>query len=101
MAFTPTNFLEAERSMDQISQEATQHSQLVQNAISSLEQAAQRLTDMEANWGNAVAFIDNQAAANPTDEQWQNLKARKDKMVTDFISMRDQAIAVRDAAKNA
>lgn len=100
MAFTPTNFLEAENALDVIAQEARQSRNIMDQGIKQLELAATRLTDMQANWGNAVTFIDDQAVAFPADEQWTTLKERKDKMVTDFLAMRDKAIAVRNAAKS-
>lgn len=101
MAFTPTNFLEGTRALDQVAQEATSHRNLMDQGIRQLEQAASRLQAMGTDWSAAATFIDDQAAANPTDEDWQSLKARKDKMVADFASMRDLSISVRDAATTA
>lgn len=101
MAFTPTNYMTAERALDQIATDATAYHNGVDRAIEQLQQAASNLAGMAAGWGAAVQFIDDQAAANPADDNWQSLKARKDQLVADFLSMRDSAQAVRDAAQGA
>lgn len=101
MAFTPTNFLTADRALDQIGQDATTYFNNGDRAIEQIVQAANNLAAMQTAWGPAIAFIDAQAAANPSDEQWAALKARKDKMVANFFQMRDLIIAVRDAAQAA
>lgn len=101
MAFTPDNFLMATRALDKISEEATNSLNRVDGAIAQLVTAASQLQAMQTAWTPAVTFIDDQAIANPTDESWQALKAEKDKLVADFLVMRDLAIAVRNAAQTA
>ena len=88
----------AERALDRISTEATAHMQLVDQSIAGLEAAVSRLQAMGGEWTSAVDFIDAQVVANPTDEEWLTLQAKKDKMVADFLAMRDTSIAVKDAA---
>ncbi len=98
MSFTPQNYLMAERALDQISTEATQFFNKTDDSITRLTAAAASLSSMGADWATTVAFIDSEAQANPVDEQWQVLLARKDKIVSSFIEMRDLAIAVQNAA---
>ncbi len=101
MAFTPENYLMAERALDQITTEATSLFTKVDDAIIRLTDLSASLSGMGSNWSSTVAFIDTEAAANPGDEQWQILLVRKNKIVAGFIEMRDIAIAVRDAAVTA
>ncbi len=101
VTFTPENFLMAEDALDRIAADATQHIRLVDEAIVRMENAVTRLQAMQSDWTPAVQFIDAQVVANPADAEWLSLQARKDKMVTDFLAMRDLAIAVRDAAVTA
>ncbi len=98
MAFTPENFLMAERALNQISIDATQFFTNSDRAIEQIVTSASSLSGMPAAWAAAVTFIDGEATANPGDADWQAIKARKDKMVTDFIAMRNIVQAVRDAA---
>ncbi len=98
MAFTPENFLMAERALDQIGVDATAYFTNSDRAIEQIVAAASSLAGMGAEWSSAVAFVDTQEAANPGDKDWEALKARKDKMVVDFIAMRNLVQSVRDAA---
>ncbi len=101
MAFTPDNYLTAARALDQIRADATGFHQQGDAAIDSLVRVATALSNMQANWLPAADYIDAQAAAFPADEHWLKLKERKDRIVTDFIAMRDAWFAVRDAAQAA
>ena len=101
MAFVPTNFLTARAALDAITDEATRNKGTMDNGVDRLVVSAAKFVAMPADWTDAIAFIEAQAVAFPGDEQWQNLKAEKDKIVTDFQSMRDVAIAKRDAAQAA
>ena len=98
MAFTPENYLMALRALDQIGTDATAFFTNMDRAIEQMIQAAASLTGMAAAWTSTVTFIDAQAAANPGDAGWQALLARKDQIVIDFVAMRDEAAAVKDAA---
>ena len=98
MAFTPENFLMAERALDQIGVDATAYFTNSDRAIEQVVAAANNLSLMAAAWSAAVAFIDAEAAAAPGDVEWQALLARKDKLTADFIGMRNLVQAVRDAA---
>ena len=86
------------RALDQIGTDATAHFTNMDRAIEQMIQAAANLSGMAAAWSSTVAFIDAQAAANPGDAEWQALLARKDKIVVDFVAMRDLTAAVKDAA---
>ena len=98
MAFTPENYLMALRALDQIGTDATAYFTNTDRAIEQMIQAAANLSGMAAAWSSTVTFIDAQAAANSGDAGWQALLARKDKIVVDFVAMRDLTAAVKDAA---
>lgn len=101
MAFVPDNYLTAERALDQIITDATSSHTDVTRGIETITNAHSKLAAMATAWQDAVALIDTEAANNPGDPQWQELKARKDKIVADFLVMRDRARNVRDAANAA
>lgn len=98
MAFVPDNYLTAEQALDRIGGDATNFHQQVGRAITDLTNAHARLAAMAGDWGAAVQYIEAQATANPSSEEWQALKSRKDLLVADFISMRNRAEAVKNAA---
>ena len=98
MSFVPENFLMAERALDQISVDATAFFTNSDRAIEQIVAAAASLAGMAAAWSAAVAFIDAQAVANPGNTEWDALLARKDKLTSDFIVMRNLVQSVRDAA---
>ena len=99
MAFTPENFLMAERALDEITAKATDHFNVMDAGINRLVAAVVSLQAMQGNWASAATYIDTQAAAFPADEDWQRRKARKDKITTAFLEMRDLSASVRDAAQ--
>ena len=92
------NFLTAQRAIGQIVTDATAHDADVGRAIETLTIAHAKLEAMGAAWTPAVQFINAQAVAYPDNAAWQSLKTQTDMIVADFISMRDRALAVRDAA---
>lgn len=101
MAFTPTNYLTAQRALDQIATDATSFDANATRAVEQIVAAAASLSAMTAQWTPAVQYINAQASANPADLQWQETKARMDKYIADFQAMRARAIAIRDAAQAA
>ncbi len=98
MAFTPENYLMAERAMDQVGIDATAFFKNSDRAIEQIVAAATSLAGMAAQWSPAVTFIDAEVVANPGDTDWDALKARKDKLTADFLAMRNLVQSVRDAA---
>ncbi len=98
MAFTPENYLMAERALDQIGTDATAFFKNSDRAIEQIVAAALNLEAIPSAWGTTVTFINAQEAASPGDKDWQNLKTRMDKMAEDFEAMRTLVQAVRDAA---
>lgn len=101
--FIPDNYLKAEAALDQIAANAADASNRVDNAVKTLVSSTLTLERMFLNapngWADAAQYIDNQAAANPNDTQWQAIKGRKDKIQADAIAMRNRAQAIRDAAQ--
>lgn len=98
MAFTPMNKLTADRALDQIGVDATEYYYRMDRAVDAISVAFNSLAGMASAWSAAVSFIDTEAAANPGDQEWQALLARKDSLVADFIAMRDKVQAVSIAA---
>jgi len=101
MSTNPSNYLQAEAALDTIVQEASRNSDRVDRALTQLGSAYSDLAAMGSKWNTAATYIENQATANADDALWQELKARKDQIVTDFQAMRDRAQAIRDAANGA
>lgn len=101
MAFAPVNKLTAERALDQIGVDATAYYYQMSNAVDQIASAYTLLAGMATSWNAAVTFVNDQAAANPGDTEWQEMKARKDMLVADFFAMRDKVLAVRNAAQTA
>jgi len=101
MSTNPSNYLQAEAALDNIVEEASTYNDRVDRAIQHISTAYDELAAMASKWTTAATYIENQATANPDDALWQELKARKDQIVTDFQAMRDRAQAIRDAANGA
>lgn len=101
MSFTPVNKLTTERALDQITIDATEYFYRMSRAVDQIGSSFNDLAGMGASWSAAVSFIDTEAAANPGDTEWQELLARKDSLVVDFLAMRNKVQAVRDAAISA
>jgi hypothetical protein len=53
---------------------------------------------MPSDWGATPTFIDAQATAFPSDEQWANAVLRKNALIADILAMTSEVEAVRDAA---
>jgi hypothetical protein len=98
MTFPVDSYLTAERALAQITVDATAHHTDVARGIETLTSAHAKLNAMGASWRPAVTYINAQAAANPSNAEWQALKARTDMIVADFIAMRNRALSIRDAA---
>ena len=96
----PTTFTEASAALDEIAGETTGHKGNKERLIADLHHVQVNVTAMGPTWTAAVSYIDQEAAANPGDDDWQRLKSVKDKMVADFIAEKaavDDLIAAIDA----
>lgn len=63
----------------------------------SLTRVINKLNTLETEYSTFVQEVDTVALNNSTDVIWQNVKAEKDKLVTDFISLRSTANNMKTA----
>lgn len=103
MAFTPDNFMSAERALDQMSVEGVAAMKNVERAIEQIEQNTAILEDLPNlnGWKSTADYINEQQALFPDDEEWKALKRRKTKLFQDARDMKARALAIRDAANAA
>lgn len=90
----PTSYTEARAALDRMADESTQHKATGEQCVADLRAVQGNLQAMQTNWAAAVAFIQSQAAANPTDDVWQRMAGEKEKVVADFIATRDSVNAI-------
>lgn len=88
MALTYT---QTKSTLDLIADQSEKSRQSLQNLISELEMVIDILQNLETTYTAFVNEVDTVALANPTDSVWQHTKAEKDKIVQDFIAVRDTA----------
>ena len=100
MAFTPDNFMSAERALDQMSVEGVAAMKNVERAIEQIEQNTAILENLPnlKGWKSTADYINAQQDANPTDDEWKALRRRKSKLFQDARDMKARATAIRDAA---
>ena len=92
MAFVPDSYLRAEAGMDEILKEVNSYAVRLDDMIAQLNNISSSLSNLTlaapTGWLDLVNYIDAQASANPLDANWQDLKSRKDKIVSDFQAFR-------------
>lgn len=88
MTYVPDSFMQADAAMTTIVQQATRTVERFENKVSDISALSTELSNMSQSapigWLGAIQYINDQAAANPGDAAWQDLKARSDKIVADF-----------------
>jgi len=82
------SFLRAKNAMNRISDEVSGRITRAEAAMATIQTVSDELNTMGSafpnGWLETVQYIDTQAAANPDDTAWQDLKAEKDKLVADY-----------------
>lgn len=105
MSRNPDNFLRAEAGLASAQLDADRLYDQMLDAVTRLSAAASALGTLgnahnasPPGYGTVGSYINARAAANPTDEAWQDLKRRRDKIVADFQAMQTRAASVAAAA---
>jgi len=82
------SFVRAEDAINRISAQVSSYVTVGESAMTTISQVSDDLSKMDdpfpVGWLETAQYIDAQAAANPSDEAWQDMKRRKDKIVADF-----------------
>lgn len=92
-------FTEVKTALDEIAARTDRNRKQLDNAITAISAADTDLGNMPAIYAAIVADINTAAAANPNDAAWQNAKAEKDLMVTDFQAQKTRAAALKAAVE--
>ena len=104
MTFVPDSYLRAEAGMDEILKQVNSYATQVDNMINSMKNIHTQLGNLTlaapTGWLDLVNYIDAQASANPLDGNWQDLKSRKDKIVTDFQAFRSRVNSMTSALES-
>ena len=91
-SFIPTNFLSSEAALDKITEAVTNQTAKRDRAVVAINEVQTALQELAqaapVGWAELVTYVNNAYAADPTDEQWRNLKGRMDKIVADFVAER-------------
>ncbi len=99
--FDPNSYLQAKAVADRIAEEVTITIEAAERRIADLTVFVGNLdnlaTPAPVGWLGWVQYVDAQAAANPADEAWQDLKRQRDKIVADFNAERSRLQSIVDA----
>ena len=90
-------FSEAQVALDEIAARIQANSKRLTGASSTITQAEADLTAMASNYTAVVEAIDAAVALAPTDTAYVNLKAAKDKLVSEFQALKADATAMKNA----
>lgn len=63
----------------------THRSRAAQGKVA-ISSAASNISGLSSQYSSVVADINTEATNNPSDEAWQDLKRRKDKIISNFQS---------------
>ena len=97
--FIPESYTEAVTAISQIGSIITSQKTKGDRAIIQIDEVIADLGTLNnsapVGWLETIQYINTEAAANPADEAWQDLKRKKDKLVSDYqaIQANFQAIA--------
>lgn len=91
MTVAPTTYTEAEAQLNEVTVEVSNVLNSVRTAIARINAAHDRMGILAqaapAGYLSLISYINTQAAANPADPTWTNIKNRSDKIVGDFTSI--------------
>ncbi len=93
-------FTEVKKVLDEIAERTTQNASRTTNAKALLTTAQADLASMPGAYSSILSEIDAGATANPTDQAWQNAKAEKDQMVSDFQALKAEVDALVTAVNS-
>lgn len=95
------SYTRADRILAAIAEDITYYVTSVEKAVATIDKAAADLGKFPSAYPTgfleSIQYINTQATANPTDEAWQDLKRRKDKLVADFNATKNRFEAISTA----
>jgi len=101
MTYAPTTFLEAEAGLNVVTTDVAGIKASVATAIARINEADVRMGNVvqaaPVGWLDLVTYVNTQATANGSDQAWQDLKRRKDKIVADVTSIQNKIQEYIDA----
>nr|WP_309504264.1 hypothetical protein [uncultured Roseovarius sp.] len=101
MTYTPDSYTRAVAAVNTITNAVSSKAEQAERAMKVLIDIEASLGDMAqpapTGWLDAITYINQQAAANPEDAEWQNLKGQANKIVSDFQTRKSQLAAINAA----
>ena len=101
MTYIANSFMSARNALDRITTEAVEAVNLRDRSVAQIQRQITVLNNLAqaapVGWLETVQYINSEAAANPTDENWQRLKAEKDRIVADYQAEVTKTQAIIDA----
>lgn len=94
-------YTELDHSMNEVARKMTALVARQETHLAGHDGVVDGMAEVQVDHGDDVVDILAQAAANPADPAWAALKARADRLATDFVATSNDATAVRDAARGA
>ena len=95
------SFVRADNALTRISAQVSSYVTTGESAMTTISQVKDDLNDMSQvwpiGWLETIQYIDAEAAANASDEAWQDLKRKKDKLVADFQAAKTRFEAIETA----
>lgn len=93
----PATFAQQKAALDDISQVITQRRKVLENLLSEATQSESALTNLATDYSSIVSDIDTNANDNPSNDAYQNQKAEKDLLVSEFQALKTTATALKNA----
>lgn len=89
--FVPTTYFTSEDALNHVARSMADNGARLENLRRGATQIQSEIKNAflaaPTGWNGLFAYIDQQAAALPNDTTWSALKARKDKLVSDFRAL--------------
>lgn len=94
MALTYT---QAKSNLDKIADTSEQARVDLLEVTASLDRVINRLNILESQYTTFVTEVDDTVVLNPEDIVWESVQAEKDKLVSDFVTLRTLANSMKTA----
>ena len=88
----------AEATLDEIAETITQADKRMVQALQGITVAKATLDGMAATYGSFITALEAEATANPDNEVWTQLQAKKDLFVAEFGELKTYAASLKIAA---
>lgn len=90
-------YAQARMALDEITARIAANRKRLANASDEIAAAEADLASMPAAYAATGGEIDAAAAAAPEDAAWGPAKAQKDKLVAEFLGLKDEATGMKNA----